>query len=84
MQHNLFWPFHGLVMATPASLRVSTEGQDLDQQRRAILDYARQHRRTVAAFVAMPRSSQHGDHERLADHPPALYQDPRPWRAENS
>ena len=46
-------------MATIAYLRVSTEGQDLDQQRLAILDYAQQQRAIVDAFVATQRSSQH-------------------------
>ena len=46
-------------MATIAYLRVSTEGQDLDQQRLAILDYAQKHRITVDAFVETQRSSQH-------------------------
>ena len=45
-------------MATIAYLRVSTEGQDLDQQRLAILDYAQKYRITVDAFVEMQRSSQ--------------------------
>lgn len=45
-------------MATIAYLRVSTEGQDLDQQRLAILDYAQKHRITVDAFVETQRSSQ--------------------------
>jgi len=46
-------------MATIAYLRVSTEGQDLNQQRLAILDYAHKHRVTVDAFVETQRSSQH-------------------------
>lgn len=45
-------------MATIAYLRVSTEGQDLDQQRLAILDYAQKHRVAVDAFVKTQRSSQ--------------------------
>jgi len=45
-------------MATIAYLRVSTVGQDLDQQRLAILDYAQKHRVTVNAFVETQRSSQ--------------------------
>lgn len=60
MQKNLLKPFHGMVMATIAYLRISTEGRDLDQQRLAILDYAQKHRVTVDAFVATQRSSQHG------------------------
>ena len=47
-----------MVMATIAYLRVSTEGQDLDQQRLAILDYAQKYRITVHAFVETQRSSQ--------------------------
>jgi len=46
-------------MSTIAYLRVSTEGQDLDQQRLAILDYAQMHRVKVDAFVATQRSSKH-------------------------
>jgi len=46
-------------MATIAYLRVSTEGQDLDQQRLAILDYAQKHRVTIDEFVETQRSSQH-------------------------
>lgn len=46
-------------MSTVAYLRVSTEGQDLDQQRLAILDYAQRHRVNVDAFVATKRSSKH-------------------------
>jgi DNA invertase Pin-like site-specific DNA recombinase len=45
-------------MSTIAYLRVSTEGQDLDQQRLAILDYAQKHRVTVDKFVQTQRSSQ--------------------------
>jgi DNA invertase Pin-like site-specific DNA recombinase len=36
-----------MAMRTIAYLRVSTGGQDLVQQKLAILDYARQHRMTV-------------------------------------
>lgn len=46
-------------MSTIAYLRVSTEGQDLDQQRLAILDYAQRHRVKVDTFVAIQRSSRH-------------------------
>jgi DNA invertase Pin-like site-specific DNA recombinase len=46
-----------MVMSTIAYLRVSTEGQDLDQQRLAILDYAQKHRVTVDEFVQIQRSS---------------------------
>jgi DNA invertase Pin-like site-specific DNA recombinase len=45
-------------MTTIAYLRVSTVGQDLDQQRLAILDYAQKHRVTVDTFVETQRSSQ--------------------------
>src|SRR6266853_3071154 len=38
---------------TIAYLRVSTGGQDLDQQKLAILEYARRHRTPVADFVAV-------------------------------
>jgi DNA invertase Pin-like site-specific DNA recombinase len=48
-----------MAMATIAYLRVSTEGQDLDQQRLAILDYAQKHRVRVDTFVETHRSSQH-------------------------
>ena len=48
-----------MVMSTIAYLRVSTSGQDLDQQRLAVLDYAQKHRVTVDEFVATQRSSQH-------------------------
>jgi DNA invertase Pin-like site-specific DNA recombinase len=48
-----------MVMETIAYLRVSTEGQDLDQQRLAILDYAQKNRVTVDKFVKTKRSSQH-------------------------
>ncbi len=46
-------------MSTIAYLRVSTEGQNLDQQRLAILDYAQKHRITVDEFVETHRFSQH-------------------------
>lgn len=46
-------------MSTIAYLRVSTEGQDLDQQRLAILDYAQKNRVIVDAFVETQCSSQH-------------------------
>ena len=36
---------------TTAYLRVLTGGQDLDQQKLTILDYARRHRMPVADFV---------------------------------
>ncbi len=45
-------------MSTIAYLRVSTERQDLDQQKLAVLDYAQRHRVTVDAFVETHRSSQ--------------------------
>lgn len=45
-------------MSTIAYLRVSTEGQDLAQQRLAILDYAQKHRITVDEFVETQRSAQ--------------------------
>jgi DNA invertase Pin-like site-specific DNA recombinase len=46
-------------MSTIAYLRVSTESQDLDQQRLAILDYAQKNRVIVDAFVETQCSSQH-------------------------
>lgn len=46
-------------MTTIAYLRVSTEGQDLDQQRLAILDYAQKHQIAIDEFVETQRSSQH-------------------------
>ena len=42
---------HTMPIKTTAYLRVSTGGQDLDQQKLAILDYARRHRIPVADFV---------------------------------
>src|SRR5262245_11252354 len=48
-----------MAMATIAYLRVSTEGQDLNHQRLAILDYAQKHRVRVDTFVETQRSSQH-------------------------
>ena len=42
---------------TIAYLRVSTGGQDLDQQKLAILDYARRHRMPVADVVAVHGSA---------------------------
>jgi len=42
---------------TAAYLRVSTGGQDLDQQKLAILDYARRHRTPIADFVEMHGSA---------------------------
>ena len=42
---------------TTAYLRVSTGGQDLDQQKLAILDYARRHRTPVADFVEVHGSA---------------------------
>jgi len=44
-------------MKTVAYLRVSTGGQDLTNQKLAILDYARRHRFTVAQFVEAQLSS---------------------------
>jgi DNA invertase Pin-like site-specific DNA recombinase len=44
-------PLHSMPSKTIAYLRVSTGGQDLDQQKLAILDYARRHRMPVADFV---------------------------------
>ena len=51
-------------MTTLAYLRVSTETQDLDQQRLAILDYAQKQRLTVDEFVETRRSSQHAAQRR--------------------
>ena len=51
-------------MATIAYLRVSTEAQDLDQQRLAIFDYAQKQRLTVDEFVETKRSSQHAAQRR--------------------
>ena len=45
-------------MPTIAYLRVSTGGQDLDQQKLAVLDYAYKHRLTVDTFLETHRSSQ--------------------------
>jgi DNA invertase Pin-like site-specific DNA recombinase len=42
---------------TTAYLRVSTGGQDLDQQKLAILDYARRHRTPVTDFVEVHGSA---------------------------
>lgn len=44
-------------MKTIAYLRVSTQAQDLDQQRLAILDYAHQNRLTINEFVTVEVSS---------------------------
>jgi DNA invertase Pin-like site-specific DNA recombinase len=44
-------------MKTVAYLRVSTGGQDLANQKLAILGYARRHRFTVARFVEARLSS---------------------------
>ena len=46
-------PLHSMPSKTIAYLRVSTGGQDLDQQKLTILDYARRHRTSVADFVAV-------------------------------
>ena len=46
-------------MSTIAYLRVSTEGQDFDQQRLAILHYAQKNQVTVDEFVGTQPSSQH-------------------------
>jgi len=45
-------------MPTIAYLRVSTGGQDLAQQKLAVLDYAQKHRMTVDEFMETQRSSQ--------------------------
>jgi DNA invertase Pin-like site-specific DNA recombinase len=45
-------------MSSIAYLRVSTRGQDLDQQKLAVLDYAQKHRFTVDEFIEAHRSSQ--------------------------
>src|SRR6476646_6356702 len=44
-------PLHSMPSKTIAYVRVSTGGQDLDQQKLAILDYARTHRLRVRDFV---------------------------------
>jgi DNA invertase Pin-like site-specific DNA recombinase len=46
-----------MTMRTLAYLRVSTGGQDLGQQKLAILDYARQHRITVDDVVEVHAST---------------------------
>ena len=46
-----------MAMRTIAYLRVSTGGQDLGQQKLAILDYARQHRITVDDVVEVHAST---------------------------
>ena len=51
-------------MTTLAYLLVSTETQDLDQQRLAILDYAQKQRLTVDEFVETRRCSQHAAQRR--------------------
>ena len=45
-------------MKTIAYLRISTPGQDHDNQRLAILDYAHQHKMTIDEFVSIQVSSQ--------------------------
>jgi DNA invertase Pin-like site-specific DNA recombinase len=50
-------------MQTIAYLRVSTGGQDLAQQRLAILDYARKQRLTVHDFVELQSSAQRAAHK---------------------
>src|SRR5215831_17478415 len=44
-------PLHSMPSKTIVYLRVSTGGQDLDQQKLAILEHARRHRTPVADFV---------------------------------
>ena len=44
-------------MKTIAYLRISTTGQDCDNQRLAILDYAHRHRMTIDEFVSIQASS---------------------------
>ena len=46
-----------MAMRTIAYLRVSTGGQDLGQQKLAILEYARQHRMTVDDVVEVHAST---------------------------
>ena len=46
-----------MAMRTIAYLRVPTGGQDLGQQQRTILDYARQHRITVDDVVEVHGST---------------------------
>jgi DNA invertase Pin-like site-specific DNA recombinase len=48
-----------MAMRTIAYLRVSTGGQDLGQQKLAMLDYARQHRITVDDVVEVHSSTTH-------------------------
>ena len=45
-------------MRTIAYLRISTAGQDCNNQRLAILDYAHQHKMTIDEFVSIQVSSQ--------------------------
>ncbi len=53
-------------MPTIAYLRVSTGGQDLVQQKLAVLDYAHTHRLTVDTFLETHQSAQRaGHHEEL-------------------
>jgi len=51
-------------MKTVAYLRISTSGQDIDNQRLAILDYAHQHQIMVDEFVSAQVSSRKGIKER--------------------
>ena len=44
-------------MKTIAYLRISTTGQDCNNQRLAILDYAHQHKMTINEFVSIQASS---------------------------
>src|SRR5882724_10303283 len=50
-------PLHSMPSKTIAYLRVSTGGQDLDQQKLTILDYARRHRTSVADVIAVHGSA---------------------------
>lgn len=53
---------------TIAYLRVSTDGQDLKNQKLEILDYAQQHSFTINDWISVKVSSRRSTKERLVDH----------------
>lgn len=54
-------------MRTLAYLRISTDKQDLDNQRLAILNYAQQHKIKVNKFIEVQASSRQSTKERMLD-----------------
>jgi len=53
---------------TTAYLRVSTDGQDLNNQKLEILDYAQKHSYTIDNWIEVKVSSRKSTKERLVDH----------------